>query len=307
MENIHDVIIIGGGPGGIASAVYAKRLGLDLKIIHMDVGGNVNNTDKIDNFIGIADLTGQQLASQLEEQEAKILDEDDIVFDMVELVDKSTDGMFTVTTSGDEYKARNVILATGATPRKLGIPGEEENSGRGVSYCAICDGPFFKGKRVAVIGGGDSALQEALLLTKFTEHVDLIVRKNKPRAQDVLVKEAEANDKITFITNTNTTEILNNGTVVDRLVTKHTDGTIKTVGEDGVFIYIGMLPNLPELGSGITVRQDNNGFIETDKVVYTDTKGLFVIGDLRADSERQISTAISDGTIASITIANGEE
>ena len=294
-----DVLIIGGGPGGISAAIYLKRLGISVKIIQTLVGGQVLNTGKIDNFIGEANLTGEQLGRNLDEQEHKILSNNEIFEDYINEINYKNNQFESI--GDNKYVSNYLILATGANPKKLGIPGEADYAGRGVSYCAICDGAFFKDKDIIVVGGGDSAFSEARLLTKFAKKVSIMYRKASPRAQKIEIIENQQNKKIELINNTIIKKIIGDSNGVNSVITQK-NGIEHKVNTSGVFIYVGITPNLPKIN--FNLAHDEMNFIYSDEYGQTNVPNLFVVGDLKHDSFRQISIAIADGANSALKISN---
>jgi len=294
-EKIYDVIIAGAGPAGMTAAVYTSRGNLTTLMVERGMpGGQMANTEDVENYPGFDHILGPELSTKMFEH-AKKFGAEYAYGDIKEIFDE---GDYKIIKAGSkEYKARAVIVATGAEYKKLGVPGEKELSGRGVSYCAVCDGAFFKQKELVVIGGGDSAVEEAVYLTRFASKVTVIHRRDELRAQKILQQRAFDNEKIDFIWDTVVKEI--NGT--DGKVSSVTIENTKT-GEqsdfptDGVFVYVGMLPlNASVLNLGITNEQ---GYIETNSEMETKIPGIFAAGDIREKSLRQIVTATGDGSIA---------
>lgn len=294
-----DVLIIGGGPGGISAAIYLKRLGISVKIIQTLVGGQVLNTGKIDNFIGEANLTGEQLGRNLDEQEHKILSNNEIFEDYIDEINYKNNQFESI--GDNKYVSNYLILTTGANPKKLGIPGEADYAGRGVSYCAICDGAFFKDKDIIVVGGGDSAFSEARLLTKFAKKVSIVYRKASPRAQKIEIIENQQNKKIELINNTIIKKIIGDSNGVNSVITQK-NGIEHKVNTSGVFIYVGITPNLPKIN--FNLAHDEMNFIYSDEYGQTNVPNLFVVGDLKHDSFRQISIAIADGANSALKISS---
>ncbi|MDR2772180.1 MAG: thioredoxin-disulfide reductase [Elusimicrobiota bacterium] len=296
MTNQYDVIIVGGGPAGLSAAIYSARAKLKTLLIESAAcGGHLIITDRIENYPGFPQgINGFDLAMQLEDQ-AKEFGAEIIIDEIVEVRDGAVK---TITTTTNVYKAAAVIVAAGTQVKQLNVPGEREFVGKGVSYCAVCDAPFFRGKAVAVIGGGDSALQEAIYLTKFAGRVTIIHRRDKLRAGKSLV------DKFLSLPNA---EIIYNATIdaiagadkVNKAVIKNLEGVKSDLLVDGVFVFIGLVPN-----SGLFsfLALDENGYIITDENMKTSKKGFFACGDIRKKSLRQIVTAASDGAIAAMSV-----
>ncbi len=295
IEKEQDVIILGGGPAGLTAGIYAGRnLWRTLIIEKGIVGGNAVLTEKIDNYPGFPEgITGEELVKRMETQAkkfgSKILESD--------VLSLKIDGRWKVVeTSNGTFRAPTLIIATGTRPRKLEVPGEEEFIGKGVSYCAVCDGAFFMGKKVAVIGGGDSAVEEAIYLTKFAEEVTIIHRRDTLRAEKITQQKAFSNPKIKFLWS-HVVKAIEGEKKVERLVLEDLKtGETKIFSVDGVFIYVGLIPNT-ELFKDI-LNLDPNGFIITDEKMHTSVPGIYAAGDVRGKILRQIVTAVADGAIA---------
>src|SRR5881397_3125399 len=297
----YDVIIVGAGPAGLCAAMYAGRGMLKALTIERGApGGELLNTDLIEDYIGFESIKGWELAQKMAEHAKKFGAE--IMTDTVEKVRKADDGWFDVVTAhGKTYRAPAVILTAGGTPVKLGVPGEKEYAGKGVSYCAVCDGHFFQGEVLAVVGGGDAAVEEADYLTRYAARVYIVHRRDEFRASKILQERAFANPKIEVIWNTKVVEIKGNERGVDHLVLEDT-ATRKhsrpKVG--GVFIFIGFTPNT-KLVEG-HFKHDAGGYFVTDERMMTSIPGLFVAGDVRSQLTRQITTAVGDATTAVIAV-----
>lgn len=294
-ERIYDVIIIGAGPAGMTAALYTSRADLDTLIIERGVpGGQMVNTADVENYPGYVNILGPDLSEKMFEG-AKQFGAEYAYGDIKGIEDATT--YKTVIAGTKAYKARAVIIATGAEHRKLGADGEEELSGRGVSYCAVCDGAFFKNRELIVVGGGDSAVEEGTYLTRYASKVTIVHRRDKLRAQPILQDRAFRNEKVEFVWNSTVEEIFGDGnkvTGVKLLSTK--DGTKQEVKTDGVFIYVGLVPLTSAfLDLGIT---DDEGYIMTDDEMRTAVPGIFAAGDVRVKTLRQIVTATGDGGIA---------
>lgn len=294
-EKIYDVIIIGAGPAGMTAAVYASRANLSTLMIERGVpGGQMANTEEVENYPGFEHILGPELSTKMFEH-AKKFGAEYAYGDIKEVVDG--EAYKTIKAGEKEYKARAIIIATGAEYKKMGVPGENELAGRGVSYCAVCDGAFFKGKELVVVGGGDSAVEEGVYLTRFANKVTIVHRRDALRAQKILQDRAFANDKIDFIWSHTVKEINEeNGKVGSVTLVSTKDGSEKTFKTDGVFVYIGMLPlTKPFESLGIT---NALGYIETNENMQTEIPGIFAAGDVRDKELRQIVTATGDGSIA---------
>ncbi|HIZ95965.1 MAG TPA: thioredoxin-disulfide reductase [Candidatus Ligilactobacillus excrementavium] len=296
MAKSYDVIVIGAGPGGMTAALYASRANLSVLMLDRGIyGGQMNNTAAVENYPGFNSILGPDLAEKMYQSSTQF--DAEYAYGSVESVSVSDDGVKTITTDSDVYETQALIIATGSEYRKLGVPGEDDYSGRGVSYCAVCDGAFFKNKPVAVIGGGDSAVEEGGYLSQMTSGVNIIHRRDQLRAQKILQDRAFSNDKIGFTWDTIVTEILGDGQKVTGVKThnKKTDED-GTVDVDGVFIYVGNQPMTePFLDLGIT---DDKGWIVTDEKMKTSVPGIFAVGDVRQKDLRQITTSVGDGGIA---------
>src|SRR6266853_819788 len=297
----YDVIIVGAGPAGLCAAMYAGRGMLKALTIERGApGGELLNTDLIEDYIGFESIKGWELAQKMAEHAKKFGGE--IVTDTVENVRKTEDGWFEVATArGKTYRAPAVILTAGGTPVKLGVPGEKDYAGKGVSYCAVCDGAFFKGEVLAVVGGGDAAVEEADYLTRYASKVYIVHRRDEFRASQLLQERAFANPKIEVIRNTVVPEIAGNDTGVTHAVLEDT-GTGKRSNLDvgGVFIFAGFKPNT-QLVDG-HVDHDAGGYLITDNRMMTSMAGLFAAGDVRSQVTRQITTAVGDATTAAIAV-----
>ncbi|MCM3760627.1 thioredoxin-disulfide reductase [Alkalihalobacillus oceani] len=294
-EKVYDVIIAGAGPAGMTAAVYTSRANLSTLMLERGVpGGQMANTEDVENYPGFDHILGPDLSNKMFEH-AKKFGAEYGYGDVKEIVDQ---GDWKLVKAGSkEYKARAVIVATGAEYKKLGVPGEQELGGRGVSYCAVCDGAFFKGKELVVVGGGDSAVEEAVYLTRFASKVTVVHRRDQLRAQKILQDRAFQNDKIDFIWNHVVKEInAENGKVGSVTLESTETGEQQEFKTDGVFIYIGMLPlNNSVLSLGIT---NEEGYIVTNEEMETKVPGIFAAGDIREKSLRQIVTATGDGSLA---------
>ncbi|MED5075408.1 thioredoxin-disulfide reductase [Anoxybacillus geothermalis] len=294
-EKIYDVIIAGAGPAGLTAAVYTSRANLSTLMIERGVpGGQMVNTEEVENYPGFETILGPELATKMFEH-AKKFGAEYAYGDVKDIIDG--EAYKTVIVGDKEYKARAVIIATGAEYKKLGVPGEAELGGRGVSYCAVCDGAFFKGKDLVVVGGGDSAVEEGVYLTRFANKVTIVHRRDKLRAQKILQDRAFANEKIDFIWNHTVKQINEKDGKVGSVTLVHTQtGEEREFPCDGVFIYIGMVPlSKPFASLGIT---NENGYIVTNEKMETKVPGIFAAGDVREKTLRQIVTATGDGSIA---------
>ncbi|SFG45293.1 thioredoxin reductase (NADPH) [Desulfotomaculum arcticum] len=293
-----DVAIIGGGPAGLAAGIYTSRAALKTVLIEKGMpGGLAASTEMIENYPGFAQgIGGPELAMQMDAQARKFGLE--VKSANVEMIISANAG-FSIKTDDEEIITRTVIVATGAQPQKLAIPGENKFHGRGVSYCATCDGAFFKDKIVAVVGGGDSAVEEALYLTKFAQKVYIIHRRDELRATKILQQRAKDNDKISFLWNT-VVEQINGEATVKEIITKDVRNCEKnSLQVDGVFIYVGTRPVTEILKDLIDL--DERNYILTDENMCTSKSGIFAAGDVRKKSLRQVVTAVADGAIAAVS------
>ena len=296
MADKYDVIVIGAGPGGMTAALYASRANLKVAMLDRGVyGGQMNNTAEVENYTGFKSILGPDLAEQM--YQSSIQFGADFVYGNVEKVTVDEDGIKHVKTDSGELEAPAIVIATGSQYRKLGIPGEDEYSGKGVSYCAVCDGAFYRGKNVTTVGGGDSAVEESEYLAKLVNSVNIVHRRDQLRAQKILQDRAFANDKIGFTWNTIVTEIVGDGKKVTGVKTHNKEtNEDRLVPTDGVFIYIGNVPMTePFKDLGITNEQ---GWVITDDEMKTSVPGVFAVGDVRDKKLRQITTAVGDGGIA---------
>ncbi len=296
MAQQYDTIILGAGPGGMTAATYASRANMSVLMIDRGIyGGQMNNTAEIENYPGFPSILGPELAEKMYASSTQFGAE--YAFGTVLHVEAQADGSWRVVTDMDEYSANTVIVATGAAYKKLDVPGEEAFASRGVSYCAVCDGAFFRGQHVIVVGGGDSAVEEATYLAGLADHVTIVHRRDKLRAQQILQDRAFANEKISFVWNSEVEEILGDDKKVTgvRVRNNQTDETSE-IDAAGVFIYVGLLPvSDPVQDLGIT---DANGWIMTNDRMETSQPGIFAIGDVREKELRQITTAVGDAAVA---------
>lgn len=301
-KEIHDVVIIGAGPAALSAAIYTTREDIDTVLFEKGViGGLAAVTDWVDNYPGFAKgISGLDLAEGLRLQAERF--GADIRLGEVMSVHDEGELKRLETTDGDIF-ARSVLIATGSDYKKLGIPGEQEYYARGVHYCATCDGAFYRDKRLAVIGGGNSAVQEAIFLTRFASHIDLLVRGEAMRASEVLQKELEKHtDKITVHLNTSTDEIAGqDGKVTHVAGTDKKSGKKVTFTVDGVFIFIGLKPNTEFLKKS-DVLLDEIGMVITDNHLETNVKGIYAAGDVRSGATMQIASATGEGATSALMI-----
>lgn len=294
-EKIYDVIIIGAGPAGMTAAVYASRANMSTLMIERGVpGGQMTNTEEIENYPGYDSILGPELSNKMFEH-AKKFGAEYAYGDIKQIIDGEE--YKTVDAGTKQFKARSIIIATGAQFKKLGVPGESEFGGRGVSYCAVCDGAFFKGRELVVVGGGDSAVEEGVYLTRFASKVTIVHRRDKLRAQKILQQRAFENEKIDFIWNHTVKEIHGKDGKVNAVTLVNTvTGEEKEFKTDGVFVYIGMVP-LTKPFENLNITNEA-GYIVTNELMETSLPGVFAAGDVREKNLRQIVTATGDGSIA---------
>ena len=295
----YDVIIVGGGPAGLAAALYTARM--DLKTAVLDrgpLGGQLLNTELVEDYPGFESILGSELAIKMGDHARKFGVE---IRDFEPVSEISVDGPAKVVRleSGEELRAPALIMAAGGLPRYLQVPGEKEFWGRGVSYCAVCDGAFFKGQELAVVGGGDAAVEEGDFLTRYASKVYIIHRRTELRAQPILVDRARANPKIEFVLDAHVSEIVGDEKVQTVRYEQH--GEKKELKVGGVFIFIGFVPNSALFK--MHVDHDAGGYILTDRNMQTSVEGIWAVGDVRAQLTKQIATAVGDGTTAAVAAA----
>jgi thioredoxin reductase (NADPH) len=301
-STIHDLIIIGGGPGGYTAGLYAQRAALKTLLIEKGIpGGQLNNTDEVENWPGTEKISGAELALNFSRHAAayglEVLNRE------VVGVEPGLDHHSITLDNGETLATHAIILATGGSPKKLGIPGEDKYYGRGVSYCAVCDGFFFRDKTVVVVGGGDSALEESLYLAKLAKQVYIAHRRDAFRAGMILQKRVLNEKRITVLWNTVLAEIQADGQGVNGVITKNTlDGATATLATDGVFVFIGFEPNNSLVPAG--TKMNANGYVVGDEKCETNTPGIFAVGDLKEKYAKQIVTAAADGCTAALAAAH---
>lgn len=297
------VVVIGSGPAGLTAALYTARAQLSTVVITgSQLGGQIATTHDVDNFPGFPEgITGPELAGRMQQQAERFGAEFD--YDLVTDVDFSKGTPFLVKTHNGEYLADSVIVTIGASPRKLGIPGENEYTGRGVSWCATCDGWFFKNKNIIVVGGGDSALQEAIFLTKFASTVTVVHRREELRASVALQTRAFSNPKISFVYDTVVDEVKGeNGSVNAAVLRNLKTGAVEERPMDGVFIFIGYDPNSAVFGDQL--HTDEHGYAIVDNHMRTNVDGVFAGGEIHDDIFRQAITAAGQGCAAALMAVN---
>jgi len=294
---VYDLIILGGGPAGFTAAIYACRAALKTLVLTGPFsGGQVAITDRVENFPGFPEgIGGVELAQRIQSQADHFGAQ--IVMDTATGVDFAA-SPFTVQTGSTIYQGRTVIIATGATPRRLGVPGEAEFFGRGVSTCATCDGFFYRGKRVVVVGGGDSAIDEGLFLTQFAREVVVVHRRDQLRATKIYQERAFANPKMRFVWNSIVEEVLGEQTVTGVRVRNVKNGETSVIEADGMFIYVGMKPGTELFAD--QVELDEWGYIVTDRRQHTSVPGVLAAGDVQNSDFRQVVVAAGSGAVAAI-------
>ncbi|HRN54311.1 MAG TPA: thioredoxin-disulfide reductase [Gemmatimonadaceae bacterium] len=298
----YEVVIIGAGPAGMCAGLYAGRSMLKSVVLERGFpGGELLNTEVIEDYIGFEHVLGHELATKFQNHAEKF-GAQILTSTPVEAIKKASDGLFDVTVeNGDVYRAPTVIVTAGGTPVKLNIPGEIEYAGKGVSYCAICDGAFYKGHTILVVGGGDAALEEADFLTRYAEKVYLVHRRDEFRASKIVQQRAFANPKIEVITDTVVDEVVGQGGLMTHAKIRNLKtGAASDLVATGIFIFIGFTPNTGMIKEHVT--HDSAGYLITDANMQTSVPGLFAAGDVRAQLTRQVTTAVGDATTAAIAV-----
>ena len=294
-EKIYDVVVIGSGPAGMTAALYASRSNLSTLMLERGVpGGQMINTAEIENYPGFNSILGPELSEKMFEGSKQFGVE--YAYADVQEIQQGVEYK-TIIAGKKVFKTRSIIIATGAEHRKLGVSGENEYNGRGVSYCAVCDGAFFRNKELVVVGGGDSAVEEGTYLTQFAKKVTIIHRRDELRAQKILQERAFKNEKVDFIWDSTVENIYGDNNKVQgvKIRNVHTN-EVKEFAADGAFIYVGILPNTDKFRDlGIT---DEEGWISTNETMETSQPGIFAIGDVRLTPLRQVATAVGDGSLA---------
>lgn len=298
-EIIYDAIIIGGGPAGLTAGTYLSRARMNTLLIEKAIpGGQVNLTEIIENYPGFPHgITGPELMQKMEEQAVRFglkIEYGEVA--EVKIKEDKEDKVKIVKTNNQEYKTLTIVLASGAEAQKLGVPGEEELRGRGVSYCATCDAPFFKDQKIVVVGGGDTAIEEALYLTKFVREVTIIHRRDRLRATKILQERVFANKKINFAWDSVVTKILGNEKVEGILIQNKKTGKEKEISCQGAFVFVGNVPNSKFLNE--LIKLDQKGYILTDDNMMTSQEGIYACGDVRKKLLRQVVTACGEGATA---------
>jgi thioredoxin reductase (NADPH) len=294
------IIILGSGPAGLTTALYVARANLEpLVISGSQLGGQVSITYEVENYPGFPEgSTGPELVERMQKQAERFGAR--VVVDEVVEADFRQGSPFRLKTYGDSFEAEAVVVATGASPRRLGVPGENQMIGKGVSFCATCDGFFFRDKQVVVVGGGDSALEEGLFLTRFATQVRVVHRRDELRAGEVLKRRALANDKMSFVWDTVVEEIVGNGKVEGVRLRNLKTGAVEHAPADGVFIYIGHFPNT-DLFRG-QLAMDEHGYLQTDARMMTSVPGVFAAGEVQDPVYRQVATSVGQGAAAGMMV-----
>jgi thioredoxin reductase (NADPH) len=301
-EIIYDAIIIGGGPAGLTAGIYLSRARMNTLLIEKALpGGQAILTEIIENYPGFPlGIAGPELMQKMEEQAVRFglkIEYGEVV--EVKIKEDKEDKVKIVKTNNQEYKTLTIVLASGAEAQKLGVPGEEELRGRGVSYCATCDAPFFKDQKIVVVGGGDTAIEEALYLTKFVREITIVHRRDRLRATKILQERVFANKKINFTWDSVVTKILGSEKVEGTLIKNKKTGEEKEISCQGVFIFVGNVPNSKLLNE--LIKLDKRAYILTDNNMMTSQEGIYACGDVRKKLLRQVVTACGEGATAAFT------
>jgi len=292
----YDVIIVGGGPAGLAAGLYTARMNLKAVLVDRGpLGGQLLNTELVEDYPGFETILGSELATKMGDHARKFgLEVRD--FEPVKEIDVEGETKVVRLESGEELRAPALIMAAGGLPRYIGVPGEKEFWGRGVSYCAVCDGAFFKGQELAVVGGGDAAVEEGEFLTRYASKVYIIHRRSELRAQPILIDRARANPKVELILEAAVTKITGD----EKVQVVHYDqrGVSKELPVGGAFIFVGFVPNSSLFK--VHVDHDEAGYILTGRDMQTSVEGIWAVGDVRSQLTKQIATAVGDGTTAAV-------
>lgn len=293
-----DVLIIGGGGAGLTAALYTSRAKLSTTLLEkLAPGGQIALTDLVENYPGFPEgITGGEISQRLEDQAKRYGTQ--VVYDEVATLEKKNGGFVTKTSGGASFQSRSIILATGASYRRLGVPGEKELTGRGVSYCATCDGAFFKEKELVVVGGGDSAMQEGIFLTRFATKLTVVHRRDKLRASPILQERAKQNPKIKFIWDTVVTHIAGEKKVEGVKLQNVKTGAVQDFKTNGVFVFVGHDPNTGFLKGFIEL--DEKGYVKTDMKLQTSVPGVFACGEVRAGAVQQLVSCCGEGCEAAL-------
>lgn len=290
-----DTIILGGGPAGLSAAIYASRGAVSTAVVDINMfGGQPSNYSELENYPGFQVISGYDLMEKFEEHADKF-GVNKFPMQEIKQINLKTK---TIETNEYKFNAKTIIIATGAHPLKLGVKGENEFYGRGVSYCAVCDGAFYKNKIVAVVGGGNAAVEEAMYLTKFADKVYVIHRRNELRADKIVQERAFKNNKLEFVWDSVVKEIQGDKTVNNLIIENVKTNKISNINADGIFPFIGISPNIENISGQL--EQDANGFIITDETMKTSIEGVFAVGDVRKTPLRQVITATSDGAVGAV-------
>lgn len=294
----YDVVIIGGGGAGLTAAIYTSRANLKTILFEkLTPGGQIALTDVVENYPGFPDgVTGTEISIRMEEQAKKYGTE--VQYEEIQSLGQ-TSGEFFVKTSKTEYRAKSIILASGASFKMLGVPGEKELTGRGVSYCATCDGAFFKNKEIVVVGGGDSALQEGIFLTRFVNQLNVVHRRDKLRASPILQDRARENAKIRFVWDTVVTKIEGNKKVESVVLKNVKSNEEKSFKTDGIFVFIGHDPATQFLKGFVDL--DERGYVKTNGCLQTSVPGVFAAGEIRSGAVKQLVSAAGEGCEAALS------
>lgn len=292
-----DTVILGGGPAGFSAGIYASRGAVSTAMIDINMmGGQPSNYLELENYPGFSAIGGFELMEKFEEHADKF-GVQKFPMQEIEKIDLLSNPKI-ILTKDAEFRAKTVIIATGASPMKLNVPGEKEFVGRGVSYCAVCDGAFYKNKIVAVVGGGNAAVEEAMYLTKFADKVFVIHRRDALRADKIVQERAFKNDKIEFVWDSVVKEIKGDELVNSVVIENVKTGAVTDLSVNGVFPYIGMIPNVEYINGQL--EQDKGGFIMTDETMKTSIDGVYAAGDVRKTPLRQVITAAADGAVGAV-------
>lgn len=295
---MYDLVIVGGGPGGLTAALYALRATMKVLIVEQNrLGGQILSSEIIENYPGVGEISGQELMNSFEDQLKKY--DPQIIFDSVKNI-KDNGSIKTVELSSKTVETKSIIVASGARPNMLGVPGEKEYTGRGVSYCATCDGPLFADQDILVVGGGDTAVKEALYLSKIARTVYIVHRRDSFRAEKIYHQKIEDTPNIQVLWSSTLQEIKGDGLVKQVVIKDLKTELVTPIDVSGVFVFVGTTPNTDM----INCKKDSKGFIETDKSLQSSIKGVFAIGDCRDTGLRQVATAVGDGAMAAISAEN---
>jgi thioredoxin reductase (NADPH) len=299
--NYYDLICVGGGPTSLTTALYAAREGLDVLVIEKSgLGGQAGVTERLDNFPGFPEgVSGAEFAERLTQQ-ARRFGVELLQAQEVTTLRAEEESRYVTTADGNEYGARAIVIGTGSTYKRLGVPGEDELIGAGIHFCATCDGPFYKGQHVAVIGGGNSAGEESLFLTRFADKVTILVRGDQMTASKIVIDKVTENPKIDVRYNTEVTELHGESKLSGITIRNRVNGETEQINTVGVFVFIGLSPNSGWLHGEI--KRDRYGFVETSALLETSMPGVFAAGDVRKGSTKQAASAAGEGATASLMV-----